>query len=308
MSSLLAATDRLHLTELVGDAVRFDEPMAKHTTLRIGGPADAWLTPASTEQLGSVLRFCAARELPVLAVGGGCNLLVRDGGLRGVVISSAGLRGLERDGDRSLRVGAGVSTAKLLAQATRWDLGGIEFLSGIPGSVGGALFMNAGTPRGEIKAVVTSVTSVRIGDGKAVTRSAAECGFAYRRSLLGDGEIITSAELELVGRPRADIEADLREIRTRRQGKEPRKVGVSGSTFKNPPGDFAGRLIEAAGLKGMRVGAAECSPVHANWMVNTGAATAADLLALIDKVRGVIAEQHAIDLELELRVVGDESL
>ncbi len=306
MSSLLSAEDRTLLTELVGAAARFDEAMAKHTTLRIGGPADAWLTPASPEQMIAVVRACADRDLPVLAVGGGCNLLVRDGGIRGVVISTAGLRELEREGARGLRVGAGVSTAKLLSQATRWNLGGIEFLSGIPGSVGGALFMNAGTPRGEIEEVVTSVTSVRIDNGADISRSATECGFAYRRSALGRSEIITGALLELAARPRADIEADLREIRSRRKGVEPRKVGVSGSTFKNPPGDYAGRLIEAAGLKGTRVGDAECSPVHANWMVNTGSATAADLLALIDKVRGVIAKQHAIELELELRVVGDD--
>jgi UDP-N-acetylmuramate dehydrogenase len=306
MTSLLTAADRELLGELCGGAARFDEPMARHTTLGVGGPADAWVTPRDVGALTAVLAACRERGLPVVAVGGGSNLLVRDGGVRGVVIATRELAELARVGATGVRVGAGVPTVKLLGQAARWDLGGLEFLAGIPGSVGGALFMNAGTPAGEIGSAVASVTSIALADGSPIVRPAADCGFGYRRSALGRGEIVVGAELALAPRPRAEIEADLRERKARREGREPRKVGVSGSTFKNPPGDYAGRLIEAAGLKGARVGGAECSPVHANWLVNAGGATAADLLALVARVRARVAEVHGVDLELEVRVLGEE--
>jgi UDP-N-acetylmuramate dehydrogenase len=261
--------------------------------------------PESVAELQAVVTLCVARGIPMLSIGGGSNLVVRDGGIRGVVIATRNLRAIELVGPTTMEVEAGVSTGKVLSVATRAELGGVEFLGGVPGSVGGGMIMNAGTYLGEFTDVTTEVRSVRLADGALVRRDHAACGFVYRGSDLPPDEIVCAATLELTPRPRADIEADVAGLRKRRKEREPTGVHNSGSTFKNPPGDFAGRLIEAAGLKGTRVGAAECSPVHANWLVNTGGASAADLLALIDLVRARVREVHGIELVLEVKVVGE---
>ncbi len=304
--SVLSDGDRAIVAQLVDGNVRFDEPMARRTTLRIGGPADALVLPTSTRQLGDVIRLCVDRGIAVTVVGGGSNLLVRDGGVRGVVIATRGLRGLERIGDTGIWVESGLSTGKLLSQVTKWELGGLEFLGGVPGSVGGGMRMNAGTYLGEFKDVTERVTTVAMTSGDQIERSGSECGFAYRTSTIPKDEIVVSAVLQLRPRARAEIEADVRALRQRRREREPKRVSNSGSTFKNPPGDYAGRLIEACGLKGRRVGAAECSPAHANWLVNTGGATASDLLALIDMVRTEVHKVHGITLELEVKVIGED--
>ena len=305
-TSALSADDRAHLAGLAGKNVAFDEPMARHTTLRIGGPADAWFTPAAVDELRAVVAACAARGIPMLAVGSGSNLLVRDGGIRGVAVATRNLRGLERIGATGVRVEAGVSTGKLLSSATTWELGGLEFLGGVPGSVGGGLVMNAGTSLGEFTNVTTEVRSVRLRDGELVVRDHAACKFVYRGSALPPDEVVVEGRLELKPRPRAEIEADVRGLRDRRRDREPQKVSNAGSVFKNPAGDFAGRLIEATGLKGTRVGGAECSPVHANWFVNHGGAMAADMLELIRIARAKVEEAHGVRLELEWKVIGED--
>lgn len=303
---MLREDDRAMLADIAGDEVRFDAPMSRRTTLKIGGPADALVSPTSIDMLAQLIRECGSRGLPMTAVGGGSNLLVRDGGIRGVVIVTRKLRGLERVGETGIHVECGISTGKLLSMATKWELGGVEFLGGVPGSVGGGMIMNAGTYLGEFKDVTTQVVSVRLSDGALVRRSNAECGFVYRGSDLPRDEIVVEATLELSPRPRGDIEADVAGLRKRRFEREPKKVSNSGSTFKNPEGDYAGRLIEVAGLKGTRVGAAECSPAHANWLVNTGGATAADMIALIDVVRDKVREVHGIELALEVKIIGED--
>lgn len=311
---MLTGDDRALLAALLpggreSPAVRFDEPMARHTTLRIGGPADALAQPGSIDELCAVVRACADRGIPVVPVGAGSNLLVRDGGVRGVVLATRRLRGLARLGDTGIHVEAGVSTGKLLHAATTWELGGLEFLGGVPGSVGGGMRMNAGTYLGEFKDVTTEVTTVRAqgpAAGQVTVLPAAACGFAYRCSAIPADEIVVSARLALRPRPRAEIEADVAGLRARRKQREPKKVSNAGSIFKNPPGDYAGRLIEACGLKGTRIGDAECSPVHANWLVNTGNATARDLLALVDLCRARVQEMHGITLEMEVKVIGDD--
>ncbi len=302
----LGPDDREILAKLGGAHVRFDEPMSRHTTLRIGGPADAWFAPVAIEELQAVIATCVRRGIRMTPVGGGSNLLVRDGGIRGVAIATRNLRGLERIGATGVRVEAGVSTGKLLSSATRWELGGLEFLGGVPGSVGGGLVMNAGTYLGEFTSVTTEVRSVRLRDGELVVRDHAACGFVYRGSALPPDEVVVEGRLELTPRPRAEIEADVRGLRDRRRDREPQKVSNAGSVFKNPAGDYAGRLIEETGLKGTRVGGAECSPVHANWFVNTGAATAADMLELIRIARARVEEVHGVRLELEWKVIGDD--
>jgi UDP-N-acetylmuramate dehydrogenase len=306
---MLSADDRDALVAAAGDAevLRWDEPMARHTTLRIGGPADVWFEPENEAQLARVLRAAAERRLPTCTVGAGSNLLVRDGGIRGLVVASKNLRGLERLGELDVRVEAGVSTGRLLHAATTWSLGGVEFLGGVPGSVGGGLIMNAGTYLGEFVNVTTEVTSVRLADGARVVREAAACGFRYRASDLPPDEIVVEGRLRLKPRPRPEIEAEVRSLRDRRKEREPSGVHNSGSTFKNPPGMFAGKLIEECGLKGRSVGAAQVSPKHANWLVNNGGATARDLLELIEIVRAEVQAKHGLRLELEVRVTGEDA-
>lgn len=304
--SLLSDSHRAALLSLLAEGVRFDEPMRRHTTLKIGGPADAFAEPASPAEVSALARFCAASRLPLTVVGGGSNLLVRDGGVRGVVLGTGRLRSISLSPPSTIHVEAGVSTGKVLSLALKHDLGGIEFLGGVPGSVGGGLIMNAGTYLGEFKDVTTFVDSVRLSDGELVRRPSAACGFRYRHSDLPPTEVVVAAELALRPRPRAEIEAEVKALRKRRAEREPKKVASNGSTFKNPPGDFAGRLIEAAGCKGWHEGDAVCSPVHANWLVNTGRATASQLLALIARVRAEVLRVHSLELELEVKIIGED--
>jgi UDP-N-acetylmuramate dehydrogenase len=297
---------RAALRELLGDDVRFDEPMRRHTTARIGGPADAFAMPSSIERLAALVRWCAETTRPITVVGGGSNLLVRDAGIRGVVLNTGRLRGIELVDGTAIEVQAGTSTGKVLSLAMKNDLGGVEVLGGVPGSIGGGLIMNAGTYLGELKDVTVWVDSVRLSDGARVRRDNLACGFRYRDSDLPPAEVVVGARLELKPRPRAEIEAEVKALRKRRHDREPKKVASNGSTFKNPAGDFAGRLIEAAGCKGWQVGDALCSPVHANWLVNVGAATCADMLALIERVRARVLEAHGVTLQLEVKILGEE--
>jgi UDP-N-acetylmuramate dehydrogenase len=177
----------------------------------------------------------------------------------------------------------------------------------VPGSVGGGLIMNAGTYLGEFVNVTTQVTSVRLRDGQHIVREAAACGFRYRASDLPPDEIVIEGRLRLKPRPRPEIEAEVRSLRDRRKEREPSGVANSGSTFKNPPNLFAGKLIEECGLKGRSVGGAQVSPKHANWLVNTGGARAAELLELIEIVRGEVLAKHQIRLELEVRIIGEDA-
>ncbi len=305
--SMLTAEHRGALRDLLRDGVRLDEPMRRHTTLKIGGPADAYAEPATVGSVATLARWCAAERLPLTVVGGGSNLLVRDGGVRGVVLGTGKLRGLELVAPTTIRVEAGVSTGKVLSLALKSDLGGIEFLGGVPGSVGGGMIMNAGTYLGEFKDVTAWVETVRLADGALIRRDNAACGFRYRASDLPATEVVVAAELALRPRPRAEIEAEVKSLRKRRSEREPKKVASNGSTFKNPPGEFAGRLIEVAGCKGWSEGDAVCSPVHANWLVNTGRATAAHLVALIARVRAEVERVHGIVLELEVKIIGEDA-
>jgi len=296
--------------------MRPDEPMARHTTLRLGGPADLWVRPTSPEALVALLERASKLGIPVCSVGGGTNLLVRDGGLRGVVVNLGRLNEVRRPDDGSpspgvsivVEVEAGCSTGRLLKHATDWGLGGVEFLGGVPGSVGGGLVMNAGTYLGEFTDVVTSVRSVRL-DGTSVSRTHAECGFRYRASDLPRDEIVVAASLALPPRARDAIVADVTALRARRKAREPSGVPNNGSTFKNPPGDYAGRIIESLGLKGMRRGGALVSPKHANWLVVdkhvVPPCTAADLIALIEAVEAEVLRHTGLALEREVKIIGE---
>ncbi len=307
----LSDDDKQALADALGGegTLAFDEPMARHTTLRIGGPADVWAEPSTPAALERLRAACHARAIASRGFGSGSNLLVRDGGIRGVAISLRRMNGvrIERrvDGGALIWLDAGASTGKVLSFATQHELGGVEFLGGVPGTVGGGMMMNAGTYLGEFKDVTVRVRSVDE-RGEEVSRANAECGFEYRRSAIPPSEVVTHVALRLRPRPRAEIEQAVRELRDRRKSREPHGVPNAGSIFKNPPNDYAGRLIEACGLKGRRVGGAEVSPVHANWLVNAAQASAADFLALIEEVRATVEARAGVRLELEVRVIGDE--
>ncbi|MEJ7600653.1 MAG: FAD-binding protein [Kofleriaceae bacterium] len=229
--SIVDPAARVALRALLGDGLRFDEPMRRHTTLKIGGPADAYAEPASAAQIAALVTWCAERRLPLTVVGGGSNLIVRDAGIRGITLGTGRLRGIERVGATTLRVDAGVSTGKVLSVATKHDLGGVEFLGGVPGSIGGGLIMNAGTYLGELKDVTTWVESVDLATGRVIRRDNLACGFRYRHSDLPPSEIVVAAELALHPRPRAEIEATVKDLRKRRADREPKKVSSNGKTI-----------------------------------------------------------------------------
>jgi UDP-N-acetylmuramate dehydrogenase len=299
---MLTAEQRAAIERIDGE-VRFDEPMSRHTTLRIGGPVDAWVAPANVAALMQLRRICQQSGVRNRAFGSGSNLLVKDGGIRGVAISLKQLNAIRKEDD-SIYVEAGASTGKLLSFATREELGGLEFLGGVPGTVGGGMIMNAGTYLGEFKDVTIAVDAVNE-SGEWISRKNAECGFQYRHSAIPPIDVVTGARLKLPPRKREEIEKAVKELRDRRKAREPHGVPNAGSIFKNPPNEFAGRLIEQCGLKGRRVGGAEVSPAHANWIVNAENATAKDVLDLVEIVRAAVVERFGIKLEMEVKVVGE---
>lgn len=304
--------DRKALVDaLAGEGeLKFDEPMSRHTTLRIGGPVDCWAAPSTVAALMRLRAACSARGIVSRGFGSGSNLLVRDGGIRGVAISLKEMNQVrieQRTPDGAIIwLDAGASTGKVLAFCTREELGGVEFLGGVPGTVGGGMIMNAGTYLGEFKDVTTEVHAVD-DRGRPVFRDNVGCGFRYRHSDIPATDVVTGARLKLPARPRAEIEKAVRDLRDRRKSREPHGVPNAGSIFKNPPNDYAGRLIEACQLKGRRVGGAEVSPVHANWLVNADGATAKDFLALVEIARAAVVERFGITLELEVKVVGEDA-
>jgi UDP-N-acetylmuramate dehydrogenase len=283
--------------------LRRAEPMARHTSWRVGGAADVWYRPADLEDLAAYLASLPA-EMPVTWIGLGSNLLVRDGGIRGVVIATHGaLPRLDRHGEHGIVAEAGVPCAKIARSCARWGLGAGEFFAGIPGTLGGALAMNAGAFGGETWDYVQAVETLdRAGVRRRRLRPEYRIGY---RSVAGPaGEWFIAAELEFpAGRP--TTQESIRELLLRRNTTQPIGEPSCGSVFTNPPGDHAARLIEAAGLKGCRIGAAEVSPKHANFIINTGGASAADIEALLEHVVAEVERIHGVRLHAEVRIVGE---
>lgn len=306
----MAATAwRARLTTIAGSAVVFDEPLASKVAFRIGGPADAYVKVPSAAMLSEILRLAEEEALPLTVLGGGTNVLIADAGLRGVVLRLVGeLAGAdfavaERGPSRAL-IGAGALNATVVAEALDLGLTGLEFLATIPGTFGGALIMNAGAHGGEIAPLVARVELIDAGR-QVVWRSGAECGFAYRHSGFGPSELLTRAEIVL---PRGDVAAarqHLAEMRAARRRTQPIGEPNAGSIFKNPPGDYAGRLIEAAGLKGRRVGGARVSELHANFIVNDGSARASEVVELGRQVAAEVSARFGVALEWEVKRLGD---
>lgn len=299
---------RTWLRERFGDRVRFAEPLSRHTSFRIGGPADAWVEVESAAELCAVQRQARAHGVPCGVLGIGTNVLVADRGVRGIVLKlgrALGRFDWRQDGDAwTVRAGAAAPFKKLVMDAAARGLSGLEFAEGIPGSIGGGLLMNAGAFGGEISHCCTGIVVVDPEHGeRALPR--AELRFGYRRFDLPADHVVTHVDFRLLpGEPEA-IRATMADAKRKRDKKQPLGFPNAGSVFKNPPGEFAGKLIEAAGLKGRRVGGAMISEQHANFIVNCGGATAADVKQLMDDVTATVWQARAIRLVPEIKLVGD---
>jgi UDP-N-acetylmuramate dehydrogenase len=287
-----------------GAAVKRDEPLARKTWWRVGGPADVFVEVSTAAQLHTLSRLVADAEVPLLVMGNASNLLVADRGVLGVVARLVGeLAGAAREGD-VLRIGGGARLVQLLQRCERERWTGLQCVAGVPGTLGGAVRMNAGTKLGELGDVLVDVDLVLPG-GEAVTRSATTLHLSYRHSELPPGAIVASARIRTGEHDPDAVFHEVAEHLAYRARTQPIDLPTCGSTFRNPPGDGAGRLIEAAGLKGLRVGGAVVSDKHANFLVNTGSATAHDLRALIEAVRDRVRERFGITLVPEVVTVGE---
>ena len=302
---MIAADVRRALTQALGERIRFDAPMSRHTSLRVGGPADALAMPADRSDLAQLLRICARERTPHCVVGAGFNTLVLDGGIDGVVIQMGRLRRLEERPGGAIRAEAGVSHNQLTKFCLTRGLAGLAFGAGIPGSVGGWVAMNAGVPERETRDVIREIEVVSPSGRSTRHLPRERLRFVYRALRgLAPGSVVVSALLGVAVATPEGVRAEVDQMLERRSRTQPLNVPSCGSVFKNPPGDYAGRLIEAAGLKGYRIGGAQISPVHANFIANLGGASARDVLALIDRARAAVEDATGIRLVPEVRIVG----
>ena len=289
-------------------ALRRDEPLARHTYMRLGGPAAYYGEPPTIETVSAIAAWGASEHLPLRIIGGGSNILVADEGIEAVVLSLRTACGAMSFEDDRVTAGGGVMLPALARAAAAHDLGGLEFAIGIPGTVGGALQSNAGIGDGrDIGQLVESIDVLEDGAVRTLQRGALE--FHYRTTgLRGSGAIVLSATLQLEPRPRAECEAEMTRLLEARQASQPTAERNAGSIFRNPRDDFAGRLIEAAGCKGLAVGGAQVSELHANFVVHDGAATATDVAALMLEVRTRVAAHSGVTLVPEVEWWGDGEL
>lgn len=288
-----------------------DEPLARFTTMRVGGPADLFAVAHNVFELRSLIRFARSRGLPHLLLGRGSNVVIADAGIRGLVIQ-ARAEGSRVDGDR-YHAEAGVPMARAATETQKAGLAGLEYGLAIPGTVGGAVWANAGAHESDTAGVLESAT-VLLADGREEVLPTADLGFAYRHSRFKDappgpdgspGEIVLAATFRLAPADPAAIRSRLDEIRRWRQAHQPLGIPSAGSVFRNPPGDSAGRIIDALGLKGLRVGGASVSEKHANFIVNDRRGTAADVRRLAERVRAAVRAAHGMELAFEIEFLGD---
>lgn len=304
---MIPAAARSALVRALCERVRFEVPMSRLTSLRVGGPADAVAAPASREELAALLRICAEHRLPCQPLGAGFNTLALDGPLEGVVVQLSHFRRVEERPGGAVRAEAGASHAQVQRLCVQRGLSGLEFTAGIPGTVGGWVAMNAGIPGRELVDVVLELEVMRPTGTGIRHHSARGLHFRYRALRgLAPGSIVVSALLRVTPADPARVRAEVERLLARRAATQPLTVPSCGSVFKNPPGDFAGRLIEAVGLKGHRIGGAQISPLHANFIANTGGATASDVMALIREAQRRVEQSSGARLEREVRIVGRE--
>lgn len=287
------------------DNVWIDEPMKKHTTFRIGGPADYYICPHTPEEIREVISVCREEQIPWFIIGNGSNLLVSDSGYRGAVIQIYKNFNAVECRDNIIHAQAGALLSQIAVQALRCSLAGFEFASGIPGTLGGAVTMNAGAYGGEMKDVIKSAT-VLTEDGRILTLPVEELKLGYRTSIIkSESYTVLEAEIELETGDQTQIRNHMEELSEKRRSKQPLEYPSAGSTFKRPEGYFAGKLIMDAGLRGFQVGGAQVSEKHCGFVINTGNATAADVIGLIHEVQKKVEEQFGVKLEPEVRFLGE---
>jgi UDP-N-acetylmuramate dehydrogenase len=293
---------------IAGLKVKRCEPMARHTSMKIGGPADYFIEVENEQALQNLLPLLKRHDCAFYLLGNGSNVLISDRGIRGAVLRLAGefKRAEWREEGLAvrLRVGAAYVVTQLVREAARRSYGGLEFAEGIPGTVGGALVMNAGAYGSEMESVVESVEGVTE-RGEAIRLAKAEMAFTYRDSHLPAGMVVTRVTLRLRKEDAARVKSKIHELVSRRKSSQPSGHPNSGSMFRNPPGDFAGRLIEAAGLKGKRLGQSQISQRHANFIVNLGGAKADNVRELMELARAEVKRQFGVELVPEVRFVGE---
>ena len=302
MTKLDQIYDRL-CREVPGLELRRDEPMARHTTFKVGGPATLMALPGTEEELLAAVRTALEEGITPLFVGNGSNLLVDDAGLDALVVKTAPRVSRVEVRENTLRAGAGISLAPLASEAADHGLTGLEFAHGIPGSLGGAVVMNAGAYGGELCQVISQVRAL---DSRGQVRELAgdACDFSYRHSRFSAGGwLILSATVELAPGDPAAIRGRMEELMARRKAKQPLEYPSAGSTFKRPEGHFAAALIEGCGLKGLTVGGAQVSEKHAGFVINIGSATCRDILDLMDQVRERVFRETGVELEPEVKYV-----
>ncbi len=294
------------ISEKILGEVLTDFSLKEHTSFKIGGVADLYVCPKNLMELINTLAILKENNVPYFLLGAGSNLLIADKGIRGAVIKLGdGFDYAHAKGDYIL-AGAGVSLAKLATEAKNAELKGLEFASGIPGSLGGALFMNAGAYGGEMKDVVSEVSFIDA-NGTVKTIPANECDFGYRKSVFSKGDkIIISAKITLQKGNKDEISATMRELNAKRKEKQPLEYPSAGSTFRRPEEHFAGSLIEQAGLKGYTIGGAQVSEKHAGFVINTGNATSKDVCDLIEHIKKTVFEKFGVELEPEVKIIGEE--
>ena len=288
------------------ERILLDEPMSEHTTFAVGGPADVLILPESVKEMSLAIRAARRLELPVTVLGGGSNVLVRDGGIRGVVIQLNTMTKVLACHDRKILASAGYMLKDVCQFAQENSLTGIEFACGIPGTLGGAVFMNAGAYDGEMSHVVSRVRTVN-SEGGVHTYDAPNLGFSSRQSRVQKSqEFVVEVELTLRSGDPKEIQARMDDLMNRRRSKQPLEMHSAGSTFKRPPGYFAGTLIDQTGLKGLSCGDAQVSMKHAGFVVNTGHASARDVLNVIHEVQKRVEKAHGVHLEPEVRIIGED--
>lgn len=285
--------------------VKIDEPLHLHTLTRMGGPADIFVTPMTEDETAETVQYAYQNNIPLLLLGNGSNMVVRDGGVRGIVLNLKSLQAIHVNGS-SVYAQGGANIKEVSKVAASHRLTGLEFACGIPGSIGGALAMNAGAYGGEIKDVIQQAT-VLTREGEKLVLSKEELALSYRKSIITKkGYYVLSAEFELELGKQSMIDAKMSELTFQRESKQPLEFPSAGSVFKRPPGNFAGKLIQESGLQGKGFGGAEVSTKHAGFIVNKNNATANDYIQTIEMVKSAVHEKFGIILELEVKIVGED--